>query len=126
MESTSQMPTSDDAPRRPMPPVVRRHGALHPVANPDDPAVQSPPRGQHGPLPGPYFAGLPGRGAIVEGQVFIVAFIMVVQLWLCTDALFELLSGRTHSLWWLMGASAVGFIIAFIVWRWPQRRIKQP
>src|SRR5437660_140756 len=63
------------------------------VANPDDPIVQRPPRGPHGgPWPGPNYIGLQGRTAIVQGQVFLVAIILIIQLWLVTDALFELLS----------------------------------
>jgi hypothetical protein len=94
-----------------------------PQANPDDPPVQRPPRGSHGPLPEPYNPGLPGRGAIVEGQVFVVAFIFIAQLFLITDALYELLSGRTQSLGWLTLVSFIGFVIAFIIWRWPRNRL---
>jgi hypothetical protein len=95
-----------------------------PQANPDDPPVRRPPRGAHGPRPEPYFPGLPGRGAIVEGQVFVVAFIFIAQLFLITDALYELLSGHTQLLGWLTLASAVGFAIALVVWRWPRRRLE--
>jgi hypothetical protein len=90
------------------------------VANPDDPVVQRPPRGPRGPMPGPNYLGIPGRAAIVQGQVFIVAIILIVQLWLCTLALYELLSGRTGILGWLTLVSAVGFVLALIVARWPQ------
>lgn len=41
---------------------------------------------------------LQGRIALVQGQVFIVAIIVIAQLWLVTDALYELLSGRVASL----------------------------
>ncbi len=71
---------------------------LPPSANPDDPRVQRPPQGPHGPRPGPNYLGIPGRMAIVQGQVFLVAAIAIVQLWLITDALYELLSGRPASL----------------------------
>lgn len=96
---------------------------MPPKANPDDPPVRQPPQGAHGPLPEPYYPGLPGRGAIVEGQVFVVAFIFIAQLWLVTDALYELLSGRTRALGWLTLASFIGFVIAFIIWRWPRNRL---
>lgn len=96
----------------------------YPVANPDDPPVQRVPRGPHGPRPEPYFSGLLGRRAIVEGQVFVVAFLFIAQLWLVTEALFELLSGRTDTLWWLALTSFIGFVIALIVWRWPRRRLE--
>jgi hypothetical protein len=95
-----------------------------PVANPDDPPVRRAPRGAHGPRPEPYFPGLPGRGAIVEGQVFVVGFIFIAQLWLITDALYELLSGRTQTLGWLALSSLIGFVIAVVVWRWPHRRLE--
>ncbi|HEV2579884.1 MAG TPA: hypothetical protein VGT44_03440 [Ktedonobacteraceae bacterium] len=95
------------------------------VANPDDPPVQRPPQGLHGPLPGPNYVGLPGRTAIVQGQVFIVAVIVIAQLWLITDALYELLSGRSSSLGWLALVSGLGFVLALIVSIWPRRRIEE-
>jgi len=96
------------------------------VANPDDPPVQRPPQGPKGPLPGPNYLGSPGRIAIVQGQLFIVAVILIAQLALITDALYELLSGRTSYLGWLTLASGVGFILALIVAFWPRRRIEEP
>lgn len=96
-----------------------------PVANPDDPPVQRPPQGPNGPLPGPNYVGLPGRTAIVQGQVFIVAVIVIAQLWLITDALYELLSGRSSNLGWLALVSGLGFVLALIVTFWPRRRIEE-
>jgi hypothetical protein len=95
------------------------------IANPDDPPVHRPPQGPHGPLPGPNYAGLPGRTAIVQGQVFIVAVIVIAQLWLITDALYELLSGRSGNLGWLALVSGLGFVLALIVTFWPRRRIEE-
>jgi len=95
-------------------------------ANPDDLPVQRPPQGPRGPLPGPSYLGSPGRIAIVQGQVFIVAVILIAQLWLITSALYEWLSGRPQDLGWLTLASGLGFLIALIVWYWPRRRIKGP
>lgn len=92
-------------------------------ANPDDPSVQRPPQGPGGPRPGPNFFGLEGRIAIVQGQIFLLATILAVQLWIITDALYELLSGRTASLGWLTLASGIGFAIALLVVFWPRRRI---
>ncbi len=103
--------------------LILRRRPPHPVANPDDLPVQRPPEGPHGPRPGPFFLGLPGRAAIAEGQVFIVAFIVVAQLWLITDTLYEALSGRAQNLGWLTLASAAGFVIALVVWLWPRRRL---
>ena len=60
------------------------------------------------------------------GQVFIVAMIVIVQLWLVTVALYELLSGRLANLVWLALASALGFGLALIVVFWPRRRIEEP
>jgi hypothetical protein len=93
-------------------------------ANPDDPPVRLPPRGTHGVRPGPNFLGLQGRIAIVQGQVYIVALILIVQLWLVTDALLELLSGRSSSLIWLALVSFIGFVLALLVTFWPRRRIE--
>ena len=93
-------------------------------ANPDDPPVHRPPQGPHGPLPGPNYLGLPGRTAIVQGQVFLVALILIAQLWLITDALYELLSGRHNSLLWLALVSLLGFILALVISFWPHRRIE--
>jgi hypothetical protein len=95
------------------------------VANPDDPIVQRPPRGpKGGPWPAPNYLGLQGRTAIVQAQVFLVAIILIIQLWLVTDALYELLSGRTSLLAWLALASAIGFILALIISFWPRHRIE--
>ena len=95
------------------------------VANPDDPPVRRPPRGPKGVRPEPNFLGLPGRTAIVQGQVFLVALILIVQLWLVTDALLELLSGRTSNLVPLALVSLMGFILALIISFWPRRRIEE-
>jgi hypothetical protein len=95
-----------------------------PRANPDDPPVQRPPQGPRGPLPGPRMPGAPGRIAIVQSQVFLVAVIMIVQLWLVTDALFQLLSGRPQELWGLTISSGVGFVLALFVALWPLRRVR--
>lgn len=102
-------------------PPARRRG-VEPVANPDDPPVQRSPRGPHGPLPGPRDLGAPGRIAIVQGQVFVVGAILIVQLWLVTDALYELLSGRPQTLGWLALTSGVGWLITLLVWLWPRQR----
>lgn len=96
-----------------------------PVANPDDPPVHRPPQGPHGPLPGPRYIGIPGRTAIVQGQVFLVAIILIFQLGIITDALFELLSGNTGVLWWLALVSAIGFALALVISLWPSRRIEE-
>jgi len=94
------------------------------VANPDDPIVQRPPQGPRGPWPGPNYVGLQGRTAIVQGQVYLVAIILIAQLWLVTVALYELLSGRTDLLGWLALASGLGFVFALIVSLWPRRRVE--
>jgi hypothetical protein len=94
-------------------------------ANPDDPFVQQPPRGTHGPMPGPHFLGLEGRIAIVQAQVFLLAVILIVQLWLITNALHELLSGQTAFLGWLVLISGIGFVFALLITFWPRRRIEE-
>jgi hypothetical protein len=94
------------------------------AANPDDPPVRRPPSGPRGPLPGPRELGTPGRVAIVQGQVFVVGVILIAQLWLVTDALFQLLSGHAQALGWLTLASGAGFVIALVVWLWPRLRTK--
>jgi hypothetical protein len=96
-------------------------------ANPDDPVVKLPQRGQHGEvLPGPNYLGLEGRTAIVQGQIYLVAIIFAAQLWLITTALYDLLSGHTDTLGWLALFSGIGFILALIIALWPQRRIERP
>ena len=79
---------------------MSRHnaGTYRHEANPDDPPVQRPPRGPSGLMPGPNFLGLQGRIAIVQGQVFLLAVILIAQLAIITVALYELLSGRTDLL----------------------------
>ena len=104
---------------------IRASQPYQPVANPDDPLVRRPPRGPKGPLPGPNYIGLAGRTAIVQGQVFLVAVILIAQLWLITDALYELLSGHSSTLVWLALVSFLGFVLALIITFWPRRRIDE-
>ena len=94
------------------------------VANPDDPPVHRPPVGPHGPRPGPNYLGIPGRAAIVQGQVFLLVIIVIVQLLIITVALFELLSGRSSVLGWLTLVSAIGFVLALVISFWPLRRVE--
>jgi hypothetical protein len=117
-------PSSDDSTGITMRINRPRHQRPH-VANPDDPPIHRPPQGPKGPLPGPNYLGLEGRNAIVQGQVLIVAIILIVQLWLITDALYELLSGRLSNLGWLALASGLGFVLAIVVSFWPRRRIEE-
>lgn len=93
------------------------------VANPDDPLVEQPLHGVRGPLAGPDEPNLPGRMAIVQGQVYIVGVILIAQLLLITTALYELLSGRPETLWWIAAASLAGFLIALVVALWPRQRV---
>lgn len=93
-------------------------------ANPDDPPVQRPPQGPEGPRPGPNFLGLEGRIAIVQGQLFLLAILLIIQLWLVTDALYELYSGRSSSLGWLTLVSGLCFVLALIIFFWPRRRVR--
>ena len=102
-----------------------RTGQRGKVANPDDPPVVRPPRGPRGPMPGPDYRGSSGRIAIVQGQIFIIAAILISQLWLITVTLFDLLSGQTSTLAWLALISLVGFILALIIYLWPRRRINE-
>ena len=53
----------------------------HLCANPDDSQVRRASQGLHGPSLGPYSQGLPGRVAIVQGQLCLVAVVVVVQIW---------------------------------------------
>lgn len=94
-------------------------------ANPDDPVVRRPPMGRRGVRPGPNYLGLQGRTAIVQGQVSLVAVILIAQLFLVTDALYELLSGRSSSLIWLALVSFLGFVFALLVAFWARRRIEE-
>lgn len=94
-------------------------------ANPDDPPVKRPPSGPKGLLPGPNYLGQQGRTAIVQGQVYIVAVILIAQLLVITDALYELLSGRIGTLLWLALVSFIGFALALLVTLWPRRRIEE-
>jgi len=96
---------------------------LH-VANPDDPPVRRPPMGPRGPRPGPNYLGIPGRAAIVQGQVFLLVIIVIAQLVIITVALFELLSGRSDTLGWLTLVSAIGFVLALVIAFWPLRRVE--
>ncbi len=101
-------------------------GTFKRKANPDDPNVRRPPYGARGPMPGPGFLGLEGRIAIVQGQVYLLAVILIAQLAIITDALYELLSGRSERLGWLALASGIGFALALLIVFWPRRRIEEP
>lgn len=94
------------------------------LANPDDAPGFMTPGERTRSLRGPDFSGAPGYVAIVQGQVYLVATILIVQLFLITTGLFELLSGRTSILWWIAGASLAAFLLALLVTLWPRRRIK--
>lgn len=103
---------------------ARRRMLQRRVANPDDPVVRRPRYGKYGPLPGPDARGSLGRVAIVQGQIFIVGAIVIIQLFLITTALYELLSGRSNLLWWICAASLVAFVIALVVALWPRSRVR--
>ncbi|HEY1353783.1 MAG TPA: hypothetical protein VGF67_29590 [Ktedonobacteraceae bacterium] len=89
-------------------------------ANPDDPPTPGP----GGLRPEPYFPGLEGRIAIVQGQVFLLAVILIAQIWLITTALYELFSGRPERLGWLTLASGLGFALALLIFFWPRRQTR--
>lgn len=93
------------------------------LANPDDAPGFTTPGEKARSLRGPDFSGAPGYVAIVQGQVYLVAIILIAQLFLITTGLFELLSGRTSILWWIAGASLFAFLLALLVTLWPRRRI---
>jgi|SRR5579862_6918894 len=63
----------------------------------------------------------PGRIAIAQGQVYITGALLIVQLFLITTALYELLSGQPQTLWGIAGASLLAFIVALVVAIWPRR-----
>lgn len=105
------------------PKVARRMLQRH-IANPDDPVIRRPRHGPAGPVPGPTDQGSPGRAAIVQGQVYLVAVVVIVQLFLVTVSLNELLSGRTSPLWGITAISFVGFLIALLVHFWPRKIVK--
>lgn len=108
-----------------MGPAERREMPRRQVANPDDPPVTMARRDRPGTSPaGPYYGGTPGRMAIVQGQVYIVAVILIAQLFLVTTALYELLSGHTGALWGIALASLIGFGVALLVAIWPQSRLR--
>lgn len=94
-----------------------------PRANPDDPITRRPPTGARGLRPGPNFQGAQGRIAIVQGQLYLIGVIIIAQLFLCTTALYELLSGQTTLLWWIAAAQLGGFLVVLLVALWPRRRI---
>lgn len=99
--------------------MLRRH-----IANLDDPVTQRPASDERGPRPGPDFRGSPGRVAIVQGQVYLVAAIVITQLFLITTALYELLSGKTAQLWGIAAVSLIGFLVALLIALWPRRSVK--
>ncbi len=105
-------------------PKVARQRLQRHIANPDDPVVRRPRHGPAGPMPGPNDRGSPGRTAIVQGQVYIVAVVVIAQLFLVTVSLNELLSGRTAPLWGITGISLAGFLIALLVNFWPRKIVK--
>ncbi|HEX9038162.1 MAG TPA: hypothetical protein VF808_14350 [Ktedonobacterales bacterium] len=101
---------------------LRRPALRRAKANPEDPDIPRPPMGKGGLMAGPDGRGSPGRTAIVQGQVYLVAVIVLAQLWLITTALLELLSGRPHDLDLLALVSGAGLALALVIWQWPRRR----
>ena len=93
------------------------------LANPDDAPGYITPDEHASHLRGPDFTGSPGFVAIVQGQVYLVAAILIIQLFLITTGLFELLSGRTNTLWWIAGASLIAFLLTLLITLWPRRRL---
>lgn len=102
----------------------RQYMLRHGLANPDDPIVRAPPQDARGPRPGPDFRGAPGRIAIVQGQVYLVGVLLILQLFLITTALYELLSGQTNLLWWLALTNLVVFLITLVIALWPRQRVR--
>src|SRR5690349_1886480 len=99
--------------------LMRRHH----LANPDDALGYATPDEHASHLRDPDYTGSPGFVAIVQGQVYLVAAILFAQLFLITLGLFELLSGRTDTLWWIAGASLIAFLLALLITLWPRRRV---
>ena len=93
------------------------------LANPDDAPGYMTPDEHASHLRGLDYTGSPGFVAIVQGQVYLVAAFLIVQLFLITTGLFELLSGRTDTLWWIAGASLLAFRLALLITLWPRRRV---
>lgn len=93
------------------------------LANPDDAPGYATPDEHASHLRGLDYTGSPGFVAIVQGQVYLVAAFLIVQLFLITTGLFELLSGRTDVLWWIAGASLVAFLLSLLISLWPRRRV---
>lgn len=56
-----------------------------------------------------------GRVALVEAQLLLVITVVVLQLWLLTVALEELLAGHAEGVWWLVAFSGLGFLAALLV-----------
>jgi hypothetical protein len=103
---------------------ARRYMLRHGIANPDDPIVRAPPQDARGVRPGPDLRGAPGRIAIVQGQVYLVGVLLIFQLFLITTELYELLSGQTGLLWWLVVANLVIFAITLLIALWPRQRVR--
>jgi hypothetical protein len=93
------------------------------LANPDDAPGYATPDEHASHLRGLDYTGSPGFVAIVQGQVYLVAAFLFVQIFLVTLGLFELLSGRTDTLWWIAGASLIAFLLALLITLWPRRRV---
>jgi hypothetical protein len=51
--------------------------------------------------------------------------IVIIQLWLVTDTLYEVLSGHSQNLLWLTIVSGIGFVLTLIIALWPRRRIEE-
>lgn len=103
--------------------VMRRQRLANPDDYPPHDATNAGAAGTGRRRIGPDFTGTPGFVAIVQGQVYLVAAILILQLFLITIGLFELLSGRTDILWWIAAASLVAFLVTLLITLWPRRRI---
>jgi hypothetical protein len=57
-------------------------------------------------------------------QLCLVAVVVVIQIWLIPDALYELLSGRSERLIWFALVCGIGFLLALSGACWPRRSIE--
>jgi hypothetical protein len=61
--------------------------------------------------------GHPGRVAAVQAQVILAAMVVIGQLWLVTEALDQLLSGRGSQVWPLAAVSTLALGAVLLVMR---------
>ena len=83
-------------------------------------ARQAPP--STGPGPGAGFDRDPGRAAILDARIVVVATVVVGQLWALTVELDAWYQHRMREVWLILAFQAASFVVALALWYFGHER----